>query len=696
MIRLPFLLALLLPLQAAVSQPILQLQSWATGFTRPVDIASAGDDRLFIVEQRGLIHILDAQGQRLDTPYLNIQSRVNSGASERGLLGLVFHPDYAENGYFYVNYTNTSGHTRVSRFRVSAADPDVADPDSELVLISVNQPYANHNAGDLNFGPDGYLYFGLGDGGSGGDPQNFSQNRQSLLGKMIRINVDSGSPYAIPPDNPFVNDPSTLNEIWAIGLRNPWKFSFDRLTGDMWIGDVGQNAWEEIDFQPASSTGGENYGWRCYEGNNPYNTSGCQPASAYTFPVRVYANNFTNGCSVTGGFVYRGNAFPDLYGHYLYTDYCSGRIWSLTPNGAGGWTNRQLTQVASSSFVSFGEDRNGELYLASLSGAVFRVRELCSPFRVAGAATDETCAGDADGRIDLGIDNPGATHTITWSTGANTPSLSGLTAGTYSVSVTNSNNCTRAFTFTISNATPQAPVVISQEITLCEGESATIEAPEAPQGAGYQWYIDGEPVAGAVERSIGVSQPGDYTVAFRSAAGCFSLPSAAVSVAVELFPVDLVVETRGDTLFAPDLDRFIAFQWLFDGEPVPGAEGLFFVPAESGAYSVRVLTLNGCTFISAPVEVLISSAGEPYGLQRFEAAPNPTRDLLSVTVETRLAGAYTLRLVDASGKTVWTARERVAGAWRTELDMSRLPAGIYSLALQRGRQVWALRKVIKQ
>ncbi|MBX2926576.1 MAG: PQQ-dependent sugar dehydrogenase [Saprospiraceae bacterium] len=614
-----FAAVLLTTVCGVFAQPILQLQNYATGFTRPVDIAHAGDARLFIVEQRGMIHVLNAQGQTLSTPFLDIRARVNSSANERGLLGLAFHPNYAQNGYFFVNYTNTSGHTRISRFSVSGADANVADPDSELILLSVNQPFNNHNGGDLNFGPDGYLYIGMGDGGSGGDPQNHSQTRMSLLGKMLRIDVDNGDPYAIPPDNPFAEDDFTADEIWALGLRNPWRFSFDRHTGDMWIGDVGQNAWEEIDFQPASSTGGENYGWRCYEGNNAYNTSGCLPASNYVFPVHVYPNNFTNGCSVTGGMVYRGLDFPDLYGHYLYTDFCSGRIWSLRPNGSGGWTNQQLLVGVTNNYVAFGEDQNGELYIAlMLSGIIQRVREICSPFRVAGTVTDENCSGSGDGAIELGIDNPGATHTIAWSTGATTPTLSNLPAGTYSVSVSNSNNCARTLSFTIN---------IEDEI---------------PDG----------------------------------------LPDVAVD---------------GATLTAPDLSFFVSYQWYLNGELIEGATGLEYVATESGDYTVIGTTPNGCTYEWPAVTVVISSVPSLPGLQRFTAAPNPVRDALRVEMILENATAVTLRLADAAGRTVWERRERIAGEWRTEIDMSRLKPGAYTLLLlQRGKREWAALPVLKQ
>ncbi|TAE46171.1 MAG: hypothetical protein EAZ89_20620, partial [Bacteroidetes bacterium] len=256
---------------AFAQQPQLALAPLATGLNRPVDIASAGDSRLFVVEQRGTIQIINADGTMLTTPFLDIDARVNSTGNEQGLLGLVFHPNYALNGYFFVNYTRSpSGYTRVSRFQTTAANPNIADPNSELVLLEIEQPYENHNAGDLAFGPDGYLYIPMGDGGSGGDPGNRAQNGLTLLGKMIRIDVNAGFPYTIPPSNPFLNDPGVRDEVWSIGLRNPWRFSFDRLTGDMWIADVGQGIYEEINVEPAGSAGGLNYGWRCYEGAHAY------------------------------------------------------------------------------------------------------------------------------------------------------------------------------------------------------------------------------------------------------------------------------------------------------------------------------------------------------------------------------------------------------------------------------------------
>lgn len=362
------------------AQPALVLEPFASGLSVPVDITHPGDKRIFIVEKGGRIQIVAMDGSVQNTPFLDISGRVNSVSNERGLLGLAFHPDYVTNGYFFVNYTNNSGDTRVSRFSRDPADPDRADPNSEKIILTVDQPQANHNGGDLCFGPDGYLYIGLGDGGGAGDPNNFAQTTSSLLGKMLRIDVNTTdeAPYAIPESNPFVNDPNVRDEIWNIGLRNPWRFSFDRETGDLWIADVGQGQWEEIHFQATGSAGGENYGWRCFEGNAPYNTSGCGPAGQYTAPVHVYAHR-SGGCggSITGGFVYRGSRHPDLQGHYVYADYCTGMISSLAPDGNGDWTNTNLLDWNDFQIVSFGEDSEGEILMAAIGqGALYRVRTM--------------------------------------------------------------------------------------------------------------------------------------------------------------------------------------------------------------------------------------------------------------------------------------------------------------------------------
>jgi glucose/arabinose dehydrogenase len=360
----------------------LQLNNWATGLTEPVDIAHCGDSRLFVVLQPGVIRIITDSMTVLPTPFLNIQSIVNDAGNEQGLLGLAFDPAYASNGYFYVHYTGGSGNgfSVVSRFTVSA-DSNIADVNSQVVLFTWPQPFANHNGGDLEFGPDGNLYIALGDGGSAGDPQGNAQDLTDPLGDILRIRPEPDSTYSIPADNPWVNaGGDTLPEIWASGLRNPFRFGFDALTGDVWIGDVGQNAWEEIDLWPGGTVGAPNFGWRCYEGIAPYNTSGCQPQNVYVPPVTVHENVFTGGdwCSSIGGRVYRGTQFPRLQGRYIYTDYCAAEFWSLTPDGLGVWNDELLLDGAGQGWVCIAEGNDGSLYTCNqLTGVVRKIVDRC-------------------------------------------------------------------------------------------------------------------------------------------------------------------------------------------------------------------------------------------------------------------------------------------------------------------------------
>jgi len=336
-------------------------------------------DRLFIVEQMsGQIKIFK-NGALLASPFLDIGSKITAGG-ERGLLGLAFHPQYPDSGYFYVDYTRSSdGATVVARYNVSG-NPDSADVGSEVVLLTISQPYVNHNGGMLTFGPtDGYLYIGMGDGGSGGDPNNNGQSDTTLLGKILRIDVDNGLPYSIPPSNPYAGSPTVKEEIWARGVRNPWRYSFDRQTGDMYIADVGQSVNEEIDFQEYNDPGGENYGWRCYEGDDPYNTSGCGPTTDYTFPIYQYGHTLGR-CAITGGYVYRGCAISDLNGTYFFGDYCTGEIWSLEYNGSvvSNFQDRTAELAPTGTSIdqvsSFGEDAFGEIYIVDYSdGEIYKI-----------------------------------------------------------------------------------------------------------------------------------------------------------------------------------------------------------------------------------------------------------------------------------------------------------------------------------
>jgi glucose/arabinose dehydrogenase len=305
-------------------------------------------------------------GQLVGTPFLDLTTKVSRGG-EQGLLSMAFHPQYATNGFFFVNYTDTNGDTRVERYRVSS-DPNRADPASAKQLLFVDQPYSNHNGGHILFGPDGMLYIGMGDGGSGGDPQGYGQNRNALLGKILRIDVNSGDPYGIPTNNPFVGTAGVRPEIWAYGLRNPWRLAFDRTDGTFYVADVGQNAVEEVNVVPAA-TGGQNYGWNVMEGTHCYGSSSCA-RSGLLLPVTEYSHS--DGCSVTGGVVYRGSRLAQLRGHYFYADYCQGWIRSFR------YANNQATEQRTwdlgsiGQILSFGEDSSSEMYVLSANGRVYR------------------------------------------------------------------------------------------------------------------------------------------------------------------------------------------------------------------------------------------------------------------------------------------------------------------------------------
>ncbi len=356
------------------------LTEFATGLDKPVDIAHAGDDRLFIVEKDGVIRIVGADGTVVPTPFLDIQDQTSTGGfnSERGLLGIAFHPEYADNGYFYVNYTRVNGDTRISRFTVSS-DPDVADEASRLDIMTIDQPFGNHNGGCLRFGPDGYLYIGMGDGGSGEDPQNNGQSMDELLGKMLRVDINVSGLYEVPASNPFVGTSGdTLPEIWASGLRNPWRFAFDSETGDMWIADVGQYSWEEVDFQPASSLGGENYGWRCYEGNHPGFGSGCPPMSEFEPAVAEYSHS-AGHCSISGGDVYRGTGSPSLIGKYIYTDYCSGKFWSTELNDADQFVTFEVSGTLGLGYTVIASAADGRMFVANQNnGKIYEIADQCA------------------------------------------------------------------------------------------------------------------------------------------------------------------------------------------------------------------------------------------------------------------------------------------------------------------------------
>jgi glucose/arabinose dehydrogenase len=340
-------------------------------FAQPVGLYDPDDgtNRLFVLEQKGNIYVFQNEMNTSErTLFLDLVDQV-SFFGERGLLGFAFHPNFTENGYFYVDYTNLDGDTIISRFQVDSEDPNKANKDSEKILLKVEQPYSNHNGGQIAFGPDGYLYIALGDGGSGGDPEGNGQNRETLLGSILRIDVDSGDPYGIPETNPFAgNTKGFKEEIFAYGLRNPWRFSFDAETGTMWAGDVGQNAWEEIDIIEA----GKNYGWNIMEGKHCYNTDTCNQ-TGLTLPIYEYERSV--GKSITGGFVYRGSSLTGLVGEYIYADFVSGNIWALSYDGNIVTKNEVLADT-DLSIPSFGVDKDNNLYFLAFDGYIYQIIEV--------------------------------------------------------------------------------------------------------------------------------------------------------------------------------------------------------------------------------------------------------------------------------------------------------------------------------
>lgn len=599
-----FGLCYVITFSSGIGQPQLVLEEFATGFSNPVDIAHAGDDRLFIVEQGGTIYIVDSSGTRINTPFF---SRSVTSGGERGLLGLAFDPNYPFNGFFYVYYS-LGGTSRISRYQVDANNPNVADPTSETPIMTISQPFSNHNGGDIAFGPDGYLYIGLGDGGSGGDPGNRSQNPQELLGKMLRIDVSS-LPYMIPPTNPFVNDSTTLDEIWALGLRNPWRWSFDRTTGDMWIADVGQGAREEISYMPYDTIGGANYGWRCYEGNNTFRVNNCDTSTVLTFPVFDYPRNV--GTSVTGGFVYRGVRYPILEGIYFFGDYNSGRLWGLwpDPNNPGNWLNTEFLNT-NYQWSTFGEDQDGEMYGADYnSGTIYQLAANCPGVNLSSELTNTDCAGTNNGSINLSVMGAIGNVHYSWNTGDTLPNLTNLDTGRYEVMISDDNGCELSESFQIRYRTFASPTLSFQgEPLLCEGDSITLMSSSAPQGYTQAWQKDGIAIEGANNTSISVGASGQYRSIFEGV--CPVPPSAEVEVVVEPFAAtpDFTEDTlnfctgENAQLSAPPAPIGYGYQWFRNGRFLFGDTAQILETNISGDYQ---LTYQGfcSSALSAPLTV---------------------------------------------------------------------------------------------
>ncbi|MDZ4845064.1 MAG: PQQ-dependent sugar dehydrogenase [Chitinophagales bacterium] len=589
---------LLASISFSFAQPTISLQSYATGFSSPVDIAHCNDDRLFIVEQAGVIRIIDGTGAVKPTPFLDINSRVmNPNGGEEGLLGLAFHPDYKNNGYFFLYYVNNSGNLVIARFSVTA-NADVADANSETNVLTIPHPgYSNHNGGNLEFGPDGMLYIGTGDGGGGGDPDDNSQDPLALLGKILRLDVDT-LPYSFPLDNPYYGFASVRNEIWARGMRNPWRFSFDRLSGDLWIGDVGQNAREEIDFQPASSAGGENYGWKCYEGNITYGTSSFGCNGTYVFPVYDYDNN-SIGCSVTGGYRYRGCKYPDLFGYYIFTDYCSGRFWE-THDSSGTWVTTQLFDDANFRYVSFGEDRNGELYVSGMNGIVYRITENtpASLPTITSSGSATFCPYDS-----VTLSTQAGYASYEWFQDE-TSIATGLQVyvkdeAAYTLNATGNNGCvyTTPATTVAHHALPNP--VINGATEYCAGDSAQLSTGTF---SSYAWSD------GANTQTNNVQQ-GNYTLTVTDGNSC-TAASSSVAITENALPQPVVQQTgtlcgAATSVVLSTTTPFNSYSWS-TGDATATA-----TVTQAGNYDVSVTDANGCTGVSTLFNVLAQAGLTP-------------------------------------------------------------------------------------
>lgn len=666
----------------AFSQPQITLNSFSTGYSSPTDIANCGDSRLFIVQQRGKIFICDSLGVKRTTPFLDITSLVNQTGNERGLLGLTFHPNYKQNGYFYVNYTRSSdGATRVSRFSVNANDSNLAVVSSELNLLTIAQPFSNHNGGNLDFGPDGYLYIGMGDGGSADDPNGNSQNGLSKLGKMLRINVDSGTPYSVPTDNPFVGNSSFNPEIWAYGLRNPWRWSFDKITGDLWIGDVGQNLYEEVDFQLANSTGGQNYGWRCFEGLNHVNTNvtqvGCPAVSSTTPPIFEYSHSTPNGCSITGGEVYRGALYSSLFGYYLVTDYCSGRVWWIQRQANGTFTNGIINSFLTNNYVSFGHDYLGEMYLiAATSGVIYKINapNPCPEAFITGNDSASYCQGSSTRLIAL----RGRGLSYQWNlngvaiSGENRYWIDANQPGLYSITVTNSVNCSNTSTdvFVEELTLPIPSITPSGNNILCPGDTLIVVA---SGGVNYEWGTD------ANNDTLNVFSAGNYSAVVIAENGCFAqtdtvfvtmsqdpnlLLSGYQQTYVAPVPNDVIVSNLSNTqIFINGVEtNSISSSTLVDGNNII-----------SGVFT----DANNCVWnftdtINANFSVNIKNQG----IQSFSIIPNPVSKGNSFTINGNFKSISSIQLFDIAGKQI---EIKNLNSTQKSFSTAGLNAGIYTI-----------------
>ncbi len=620
----------------------------ASGLSIPVDIAHCNDDRIFILQKAGKIRILQ-NGKLLDSTFLDITDKVNSRGNEQGLLGLAFHPDYKNNGFFFVNYIDKSSpaQTIVAKYKVSSIDSNRA-VNAETVLLRITQPFTNHNGGCLKFGKDGYLYIGMGDGGSSGDPNNNAQNPKELLGKMLRIDVNSDSTYAIPSSNPFINNNNYRPEIWSVGLRNPWRFSFDRLNGDLWIGDVGQGDWEEVDYETFGSKGGVNYGWRCYEGNHNYNVTNCNAKQNYTFPIHEYFSDQTkDGCSITGGYVYRGFQNPTYYGKYIFADYCSGKIWWLEKATDTTYTSKQIYKFLSNQISSFGEDVNGELYFTAIAeGALYKISQDCNLKVLSRDIKSPLCAEDNNASVRLTL-NDTTVLNYNWSNGSRNAELNNIGSGTYFVTISNS-TCSILDTIVIKE-TPKKKACLTPvfQSIVCANDSALLIACDLPIALQYIWKRDGVIIPDLASKRVAVRESGIYQLQIKDENDCLSEGSDSLKITVHPLPKTPVISISKDTLVGPA--NYSSYRWFKLGNFIASGISNKFVVISEGDYCLTVVDSNHCESEKSNNVKYIVAKNDIYAQPKIDFYPNPISDILIVDLSKLEIMPFRFQIFDSDG-----------------------------------------------
>lgn len=664
--------------------------NWLIGMER-----APGDNRIYAVQKDGFIRIVNPDGSLVATPFLDLSAKVNNSANnEQGLLGLAFHPNYQQNGLFYVFYNEIgTGKCIISRFLRSLANPDQGNIVSEGILLAFDHPGPYHVGGCIKFGPDGYLYVSTGDGGGGGDPNGNGQNLLSFMGKILRLQVGSGA-YSVPAANPFVGVANTAPEIWAYGLRNPWRFNFDSFTGDLWIGDVGQDTREEVNFQASNSTGGENYGWSCYEGTLPFNSNQCFAGSVYTDPLYEY-DNAAADCSVTGGTVYRGTQFADLFGKYFFTDFCSGKIRSVLNDGIP--TVAELGDFNNNNFTSLEAGPDGELYVTGFNdNIIYKVKSTnCAPVAWLVAEPNITLPIGGSAQLNVYGNNMNYQWLLDGSpiNVANANSLTVNASGTYSVVVTNpvggcsntSNSVNVIAQYPLLNATATAYDV------PCFGDSSgtvTVIAVGGNENYTYLWS-NGETTA-----SIDSLVAGEYTVTVSdtngssvTATGTVNQPDV-MTVTVDPEPFS---ETEGyiNTFVSGGVPPYFLL-WNTGATINP------LVAPYGGPYSVTVVDNNGCVS-SVDGVYLLASAEETLQEINLKIQPNPLSEELRVSLSLASPTKLGIRLLDNTGRQVMDLLpfgQLATGEKTVQASTEALPPGVYFVVVNVDGKM-AARKVVK-